>query len=187
MISILKVAEAVGERPTFESGLLSADAEALDLDAIWARMERFIAWRWTPRSVVWTIRTDYDDETFNPALHPVTISTVEIFDEGSATWTTYTDAKNSPTGGKTLPKAAHYRITGEAGGQSPADVPAEVQEAFRRLAEYYTEQDDKPGASSYKVTIGSIDEDMTRSPNWIARALYHSGAADLLRKYRRAP
>jgi hypothetical protein len=67
-------------------------------------------------------------------------------------------------------------------------VPAAVNEAYRRLAEYLASTDDAPaGASDYSAGLGSgaITESFSRAPTWVARALINSGAADLLRPYRR--
>ncbi|TQE95020.1 MAG: hypothetical protein FKY71_17400 [Spiribacter salinus] len=70
----------------------------------------------------------------------------------------------------------------EGGG----DVPAAVSEAFRRLAEYLTDATDRAGVSSYSVNMGgAIEESYQRNPAWVARAMELSGAADLLRPYKR--
>lgn len=76
-----------------------------------------------------------------------------------------------------------YRFTATVGG---GDVPAAVSEAFRRLAEYLADDPERSGASSYSVNMGgAIEESFNRNPAWIARALDLSGAADLLRPYKR--
>lgn len=75
-----------------------------------------------------------------------------------------------------------------AGTLWTADAPPEdVLEAFRRLAEYSTDKDAHPSLTSRSVEIGSLRESFERSPAWLARAMQYSGAADLLRPYRRAP
>ena len=64
--------------------------------------------------------------------------------------------------------------------------PAAVSEAFRRLAEYMADDTDRAGVSSYSVNMGgAIQESYQRSAAHAARALQNSGAADLLRPYRR--
>ena len=89
----------------------------------------------------------------------------------------------SPWGGYDLPGDGPYRITADVGG---GDVPAAVSEAFRRLAEYLTDATDRAGVSSYSVNMGgAIEESYQRNPAWVARAMELSGAADLLRPYKR--
>ncbi len=66
------------------------------------------------------------------------------------------------------------------------EVPAAVSEAFRRLAEYLADATDRAGVSSYSVNMGgAIEESYQRNPAWVARAMELSGAADLLRPYKR--
>lgn len=182
MPELLRMQEATPSAyPDAPSGL-SAAAQALNGDMIWARLESYIAWRWSPREVIWTVQ---GPGCWAPTLHPVTISTVEKFVD--AAWQSTTlDAEWN--GGYFLSGEVIYRFTGEAGGQSPAVVPAEVEEAFKRLAEYFAEPTDRSGASRYEVSInGGISESYERSAKWVAQALQLSGAADLLRRYRRAP
>jgi hypothetical protein len=67
------------------------------------------------------------------------------------------------------------------------DVPAPVLAAFARLAEYSADTDERAGATDYSVNLGgAIQESYRRYPSWLARAMQYSGAADLLRPYRRA-
>ena len=180
-MELLRRQEAVpSSYPEKPSGL-SAAADALNGDMIWARIESYIAWRWTPREVIWNVQ---GPGAWAPDLHPTTISASEKF--VSSAWQSVSlDAEWN--GGFYLEGNAVYRFTGEAGGQSPADVPAEVDEAFKRLAEYLAEGVDRHGAGRYEVDIGGLKESFDRSPKWIAQALQLSGAADLLRKFRRAP
>ncbi len=89
----------------------------------------------------------------------------------------------SPLGGYCLPGTGPYRFTGTA-GEDDADVPAIVQEAYRRLAEYFAEPIAGIGVHSEAVPdIATIEYG---SPTWRAQALQQSGAADLLRTFRRA-
>ncbi|SFN85194.1 hypothetical protein SAMN05216224_11754, partial [Thioclava dalianensis] len=113
-------------------------------------------------------------------LSPATVSTVEQW-QGDQ-WETCTPDP-SPLGGYDLPTYGPYRITASVGS---GDVPAAVSEAFRRLAEYLGDTDDRAGLSSYSVNMGgAIQESYQRNPAWTARAMQNSGAADLLRPYRR--
>ena len=87
-------------------------------------------------------------------------------------------------GGLVLPHGT-YRITATVGADNP--VPAVVLQAFDRLRDYIeAEPVGVPGASSYSINLGQISENFRRNPAYIARALEMSGAADLLRQYRRA-
>ena len=92
----------------------------------------------------------------------------------------------APTG-YWLPASGPYRFSGVVGDVSPFDeAPPLVQEAYRRLAEYFVTHIETPGARSETTTIGSLTVPQTRSSSWMAEALHNSGAADLLRSYRRA-
>jgi hypothetical protein len=100
----------------------------------------------------------------------------------SNAWTETTPPA-SPLGGYDLPGEGPYRVTASVGGGT---VPAEVNEAFRRLAEYMAETEERPGSASYAIKLGEITEEIERTPSWLAKAMQYSGAGDLLRKYRRA-
>jgi hypothetical protein len=88
----------------------------------------------------------------------------------------------SPLGGFFLRSRGPYRLTASVGG---GDVPATVNEAFRRLAEYMAKPS-KARAQSESVSAGSITLFHSRDESWMANALVDSGAADLLRPFRRA-
>ncbi|WP_370302486.1 hypothetical protein [Pseudooceanicola sp.] len=154
---------------------LSSDAAALDSDAIWQRIESYVAHRWSSRGVIWIAEGPGE---WVPPLAMTEIDLIEIWDAG---WTTATpDA--SPLGGYELLDAT-YRFAGTVG--FGVDLPAAVSEAFRRLAEYLAEADHAPGSNSHTLNLGSYSETIDRAPNWRARALQLSGAADLLRPYRK--
>jgi hypothetical protein len=182
MATLLKQAEAGATYPAPPSGL-SAKAAALDAAVIWQRIEAYIAQRFTARAVVWTVEGPGEWE---PPLAPATIEAVEVW--AGEEWSEVFPAP-SPLGGYTLASEGPYRVTATVGG---GDVPAAVTEAFRRLAEYSSEVGEqgllkgRAGASSNDAELGSIKQSFQRSPNWIARAMINSGAADLLRPYRRA-
>jgi len=159
---------------------------AIDTDAIWARIESYIAYRFTPRSVVWTVEGGGGSE-WHPTLAPVLSLTAEVWEMGGWVETTLQEGPF----GYCLAGDGPYRITAQVGG---GDVPAPVIEAFRRLAEYSVDIS-KDGMvsghaahASHDVKIGEdISESYTRAQSWAARSLQLSGAADLLRPYRRAP
>lgn len=178
MAEILKQIEDIpASYPAVPSGLSDA-ADALDHDALWQRIEGHVAHRWTAREVRWTICADESDE-FVPPLAPLVSHTAERWEDGAYTAVTLSDG---PVG-LSLPRAGVYRISAQVGA---GPVPAAVSEAFRRLAEYSAETDERPGATRYAGQLsGTIQESFDRHPTWQARALQYSGAADLLRKYRR--
>lgn len=164
--------------PATPSGLTGPAASA-DPAVIWARIEAWTAWRWSARAVTWIAEGPGE---WRPRLHPFTIATVEIWD-GDA-WLT-SEPGRTPLGGYELGFAS-YRFTGTAGASDAP--PAAVQEAWRRLASYSEKRGDRaPGSSVTSFTLGDLSERVERSPDWLARALINSGAADLLRPYRSAP
>lgn len=183
MAETLKAVEGLPASYPAVTGL-SVAAAALDASVIWQRIESYIAWRWTSRSIVWTVEGARD---WTPPLTPATVATVEEW-QGTA-WAAVT-LTASPLGGYCLPALGPYRLTGTVGAGTP---PAGVLEAFRRLAEYSVEAKDsggfkgRPGATSGTFNLGSVTQSFDRAPNWVARAIINSGAGDLLRAYRRAP
>ena len=177
MTVTIKQTEAIpASYPATPSGL-SAAATALDPDMIWARIESYIAHRWTDRQVIWIAEGSGE---WVPPLTPATVTTIEVWEANA--WSA-TVPLPSPLGGYELPGDGPYRITADVGSGT---VPSGVETAFRRLAEYMAEVDPKPGASDYEVSIGSLEQSYRRSPTWLAKAMQNSGAADLLRPYRRA-
>lgn len=177
MLELVKQSEAIpASYPPRPSGLSDA-ADALDPATLWARIESYIAHRFTAREVVWTLEGCGD---WSPPLTPATVTAVERWN-GEA-WETYT----LPAGpyGYSAGAEGTYRVTADVGGGS---VSAPVLEAYRRLAEYIADGTDRAGASEYSVNMGgTIMESYKRSATWAARAIELSGAADLLRPYRRA-
>ncbi|WP_084421837.1 hypothetical protein [Henriciella litoralis] len=176
MAVTLKQTEAIpASYPDSPDGL-SDKAAAVPADAIWERIESYIAHRFTPRSVVWTVEGGGD---WQAPLTPASFETVEVWSDG--VWADcMPDA--SPWGGYELPGDRPYRITADVGG---GDVPAAVSEAFRRMAEYLAEPRRAAGSSSFSMRLDVIEISMQRNPAWLARAMQNSGAGDLLRPYRR--
>ena len=76
-----------------------------------------------------------------------------------------------------------YRFIIDIGGGS---VPEAVKEAYKRLSSYMAETGRKAGVSSYSADLGVLKIAYTQSPSWMAKAMQNSGAADLLRPYRRS-
>ncbi|MDB5659220.1 MAG: hypothetical protein JWS10_1835 [Cypionkella sp.] len=163
--------------PTVPAGL-SVEANALDPAFVWGRIEPYTTCRFTSRSVAWVVEGPGE---WMPPLAPATVAAVEGW-TGMA-WAAVV-LNPSPLGGYDLPAVGPYRFTGTAGG---GVVPAPVSEAYRRLAEYFgAPNDSPPGSADMQSAIGPISENISRQATWLARAMINSGAADLLRPYRRA-
>ena len=176
MAVTLKQVEDVGAYPATPEGL-SERAQSLDPNMIWQRIEAYTAHRYTARPVSWIIEGPGE---WVPPLAPATVTAVEMFCAGA--WEPVT-LDETALGGFYVPADASFRVQADVGG---GDVPPAVQEAFRRLAEYSADEPDRAGASSYSVNMGAaIEESYQRNPAYMARALQQSGAADLLRQYRR--
>lgn len=184
MAETLKQVETIETYPDAPAGLSTKAAELAPV-FLWQRIEAYTTHRFTSRSVEWVVEGPGD---WTPPLAPATIDLAEIWN--GTVWETATpDA--SPMGGYTLSGEGLYRFTGIVGAGTT--VPAAVNEAYRRLAEYSFEigQDSMatghPSHTSHTNDIGNaISESFSRGATWSARALQLSGAADLLRPYRRA-
>jgi len=162
--------------PAAPSGL-STDAAAIDSDAIWQRIESFIAYRWQERTVEWIVQ---GPGVFVPRLKPATIGTREIWRDGA--WQSVT-LDPSPLGDEL--DAETYRISTTVG--STDTPPPAVLEAFRRLAEYLADEAHIGRVpTNASLQLGdSIQITAERPAAWQAKALHYSGAADLLRQWRR--
>ena len=177
MATTIQESEAIPTNyPETPSGLSTA-AAALDADMIWARIEAYIAHRWTARSVIWVI--DGGGE-WNVPLAPATVSATEQWID--LAWVAITpDA--SALGGYVLDGDGPFRITASVGSGT---VPPAVDEAFVRLIEYAANTGPGPaGATSSSHDVGGAAISHDRSASWLARALQNSGAADLLRPFRK--
>lgn len=157
---------------------LSTAAAALAPALIWQRIEPYISHRWTPRNVAWIVEGPGE---WHPTLTPATIATQEIW-SGADEWET-ADLSPSALGGYFLPAIGPYRFSGTAG--AAATVPDIVNEAYRRLAEYIAQKPTRAGTTSERIASGSVSLSVSRSASWASAALANSGAADMLRSYRR--
>ncbi|MDM8168565.1 hypothetical protein [Roseovarius sp.] len=177
MVEVLDRTEATpASYPAPPSGLSDA-AMTLNSDMIWQRIEGYIAYRWTEREVKWVVE---GPGNWEPSLGPATITAVEVWQDFA--WSS-TSLNASPLGGYELTGPGPYRFTANVGG---ADVPEDVNQAFRRLAEYMADSSGEyAGSTTENYSVGPVAMQFQRPVNWLARALQHSGAADLLRKYRR--
>lgn len=151
-------------------------------DEVWQRIESYIAHRYTERSVVWTVQGPGE---WHAPLKPAAVTKVEIWSDGGWEDITANAPDASPVGGYCIGHGP-YRFTATVGGGSPAPtVPAIVAQAAQRLAAYMASKPGTAGAKSESIDAGSISISRSRSESWMAKALQNSGAADLLRTYRR--
>jgi hypothetical protein len=174
-VMTLQQIEAPPEGYPEDPYLTMSDEAAAFLATAWQRIESYIAWRYSVRDVQWTVEGCGD---WLPPLKPATIETVEQW--RNEAWEAAT-VPPSPLGGYCLPGGT-YRLTGTCG---PADVPEIVAEAVKRLAEHMAATTGANGAGLRTENIDGVwsGEFDSRAK---ARALVDSGAADLLRNYRRA-
>ncbi|MEM9899910.1 MAG: hypothetical protein AAF865_01085 [Pseudomonadota bacterium] len=157
---------------------LSDKAAAISSNVVWQRIEAYIGRRYTEREIEWVLEGSAGDQ-WRPPIGPL-VSRVARFWGDQWELLTLLDGPH----GICLPFDGSYQITATVGA---GPVPAAVSEAYRRLAEYLGEaKRSNPNLSSYKMDVGGLDISYERPMNWSARALIHSGAADLLRHYRRA-
>lgn len=171
----LKIVETPPESFPLVAGLTPA-AEALNAAMIWQRIEAYIVWRWVSRPVIWTVQGGGDWE---PPLTPVVIT--QAFSWTGDAWAPF-EPEFGPEG-FILPDGMS-KVEATVGLDEVP--PAAVLEAFRRLAEYLAAEPIRVvGASSYSINMGQVSESINRHPAFMARALDNSGAADLLRPYRR--
>ena len=156
---------------------LSTDAAAIDPALIWQRIESYVAWRGASRDVEWIVE---GEGQWSPPLKPAIVTTTEGWSDDA--WQAV-ELRPTALGGYCLPGCGPYRIAGTVGDDA-ADVPALIMEAFRRLAEYFAALGfDDVGKRSESVPDIWQGEYDNRAR---ARALQDSGAADLLRTFRRA-
>lgn len=165
----------------------------VDPGTVWRRIEAYVSHRWSPREIAWVV--DGAGE-WTPPLGPVQVLAAERWT--GAAWESC-NLFAGPLGYEL--QGATYRVTATVGA---GPVPEDVAEAFRRLAEYFAATsaqrlvDDPehrvtdpgalhPGASRLEMSEGEQSLTIERNPAHLARAIQNSGAADLLRPYRRAP
>jgi hypothetical protein len=178
-LSILEFHEEA-EWPAKPTGL-SAAAAAIPAEVVWKRIESWISWRWGVRPATFIVEGGRC--SWRSPLTPFGVATVEAW-QPSDSWAAV-ELRPHPLGGYVLNGASHYRFSGLLGADDRP--PADVLEAYKRLAEYMATPEAHPGAASFNEAIGPLTWTETRAPTWLARAMSYSGAADLLRPYRRAP
>jgi len=170
--------EAVAGDPDADPPVPAIPAGRLSWAALWARLDQWVVFRWTPRAVDWWVRTEREIE-FVPRLRPlVSVDEVQVFESGAyASRTIERTAR-----GVILPESGDWQVTATIGA---APTPPDATEASRLLAEYWaTQLDALPGVHTSKLSVGgSFDTQEERDPRFMAKALELSGAADLLRRY----
>lgn len=145
---------------------------------VWQRIESHIAWRFTPRSVVWIVE---GPGLWKSPLVPTVDATVQVWNDDTKAYEDVTP-EASAFDGYIFRGRGPYKIQATVGN---AQLPAIVATAAARLAAYMAL---KPGngSSQERIEAGSIRLWRTREASWMAKAIQNSGAADLLRNYRRA-
>ena len=155
-----------------EEGSISEQFE-VDAAVTWQRIEAWIRFRYAVRSVVYLVE---GPGAWTSPLTPFSATTVEAWRADAWEATT---PRPSPSGGYVFDGDGPYRVTGTAGdGLEP---PAAVQEAWRLLQEY---QRGLAASHMNETAIIAYDE-TTNIAAFAAKAIHLSGAADLLRPYRR--
>lgn len=155
---------------------LSLEAAALDSDALWTRIEGWIAFRWSGREVTWIVN---GPGVWSPRLQPATITAFEVWDDG---WTPAVLSAH-PLGYELDDRT--YRFTATVG--TTDTPPPAVLEAYRRLAEYLADTGEIGRvAISGRRKLSDVEVESTRPTTWMGRAIHYSGAADLLRPWRQA-
>ena len=144
---------------------------------VWQRIELHCAHRWTARAVVWVVE---GVGHWVAPLTPAAVTSVERWQDGA--WQAIDNPPATPAGGLEL--NGTYRITATVGADNSA--PAMVLQAAERLKNYVeADAGGAVGARAYSVNVGQMSESIRRDPAFMAQALHNSGAADLLRGFRR--
>ncbi|WBU53334.1 hypothetical protein [Paracoccus sp. SCSIO 75233] len=178
--------------PEITDGLLIPDMphSRAEYDAglpwVWQRIEAYCCDRWTPRSVVWMVQGSGE---WQMPLRPAVV--VSVHGWTGSDWSE-ADYKVTPWGGLYLNHDAN-RITATVGADN-APPPA-VTKAVTRLANYLSQQVNRNDPDLWATSMNwtrvadedgeQTNEGYTRKADYIAKALQYSGAADLLRPYRR--
>ena len=199
MVELRKETEATpASYPSVSGGSLSMFASAVEQGLVWERIESYIRTRYSQRLVSWVIEA-CEGQDWTPPLGPVVSFTAEKWESGAWVATVLVDG---PVG-LCIPSDGTFKVTAQVGA-GPA--PLAVNEAFARLAKYVSAIRRTPGEqfgmrktalNSYedRPPMRSLAQDFAKveqfdgsaeyHTNWPAKALQLSGAADLLRPYRR--
>lgn len=137
------------------------------------RVEDWTAVRWGERPCTWIVN---GPGIWEPRLRPVSGVTFERWD--GSDWVS-ADVSKAPVGYEL--DAFTYKAEATVG--SSDNPPEAVQLAVARLANYWADMKAQAAVGASSVSDG--DFSVTRSANATARAMHYSGAADLLRGFRR--
>lgn len=154
--------------------------EGVSPAAVWRRIEHYCTMRWSRRTVTWTVSGS--GEWVSP-LNDATVMTFETWQNGD--WIEC-DPGASPLG-YFFNGSGPHRVFAMVGKTS---APEDVTLAANRLAAYLGEASSEtaiPGATGGRNEVGDVAWSVERSANWLADAMRKSGAADLLRRYRKPP
>lgn len=176
MATVLRETEGVPASYPIQPYPWSTEAALIGTAKIWPRIESWTAYRWQERAVVWIVEGPGD---WVPRLSPAAVNTTEVWE--SDAWQAAT-LSPSALGGYVLDGEGPYRFTATVG--DTGTPPAAVQEAARRLAEYFAAASGEELRTAAAGSLSDLGFRMERTPNWLARAMQYSGAADLLRPWR---
>lgn len=155
--------------------------EGIEPGVVWERLDSWINARWGVRDCAFIVEGPGD---WRAPLYPFTVATIEIWEAGE--WVSAV-IPPSPLGGYRLESVGPFRFTGLLGA---ADAPpAIVLEAARRLGAYLKAVASRSFENAILTQESSdeVDSYSYGAPVNAARALQYSGAADLLRRFRRPP
>lgn len=185
--SVLSIVEGVPAEidlvASVEHGEIDPDTEGKLLATAWQRVESYTGHRWGSRAVEIIAE---GPGLLEPPLVPFILTQAEVWrDEAWQAVTLPAAPMGFDLGAET------YRLTGTAGVDEEA--PEIVREAVFRLAAFNANLSDhiqRLAPTEVETTCENGDgqpvvERATRSAMTAARALQYSGAADLLRAYRR--
>lgn len=183
--TVLRQIEEDADSWPFPSFLADPKFDELDAGVLWRRLEQYTSWRSTKRACEWILE---GAGSWKPNLFPASIVSVQIWNPAVDGWSSVLDdVPASPIGSMWLHNAGPYRVLGEV-GDSDQVLPPPIVEAFRRLAEYWIGERSSYAGSSHEVqSVGPIRSEHYRDPAWLGKAMQNSGAADLLRSFRKAP
>ncbi len=154
-------------------------------DAIWRLIERHITHRWPAREVIWIVA---GPGVFRFPLADVSVDSIESspHDAFPADWQPLTPRVERF--GYWIDAGVRARIVATV-GRPAGELPEEVAEAFFRLAGYLGDLEaNKPmaGVTRYSESVTSdVRLSVTYAQDALGNALVRSGAADLLRPWRR--
>ncbi|WP_305097481.1 hypothetical protein [Croceibacterium aestuarii] len=142
----------------------------------WQRVEHYIAYRFAEREVVW--RVDSDGCEWRAPLAPIVSLTAQEGEEAAAA------PEAGAMGGWVLP-CGQVTVTAQVGA---GPVPEAVAEAVRRYAAFVAKLDETgaPPPGVTRIASGDISLSFRLEDRALGMAMVNSGAADLLRPYRRA-